>query len=57
MIDVFNLPNKEAYTKVFTVNSNGATGWESWNKPSNITYVHIFCMGSGAGGGGGLEVD
>ena len=53
MIDVFNLPGKERYTQVFTVNSSGATGWESWNKPSNISYVHILCIGSGAGGGGG----
>ena len=52
MIDTFNLPGKERYTQIFTVNSHGSTGWETWNKPSNISYIHILCIGGGGGGGG-----
>jgi hypothetical protein len=53
MIDFFNLPDTSLYNQVFTVNSSGSTGWQTWNKPNNISYVNIFCLGSGGGGGGG----
>ncbi len=27
--------------------------WYTWNKPTNCTFVHLYCVGGGAGGGGG----
>lgn len=51
-MDIFNLPDKSKFTQVFRVNSSGSTGWESWSKPKNISFVYILCIGSGGGGGG-----
>jgi len=51
-MDIFNLPDKNKFTQVFRVNSSGSTGWESWSKPKNISFIYILCIGSGGGGGG-----
>lgn len=53
MIDIFNLPDKSSYNQVYRVNSSGSTGWQSWSKPNNASFVYILCIGGGAGGGGG----
>jgi hypothetical protein len=53
MIDIFNLPDKAINKQVFWVNSSGSTGWETWSKPNNVSFVYILCIGGGAGGGGG----
>ena len=53
MIDIFNIPNKSINNQIFTVNSSGSTGWGTWSKPNNISFVYILCIGGGSGGGGG----
>ena len=52
-MDIFNLPNKSKFTQIFRTNSSGSTGWSTWSKPKNISFVNILCIGSGGGGGGG----
>lgn len=49
MNDLFNLPIKNSCT-VFTAKGSD---YQIWNKPSGTKFVHIFCLGSGAGGAGG----
>jgi len=53
MIDIFNIPDKSVNSQIFRTNSSGATGWETWSKPNNVSFVNILCIGGGAGGGGG----
>lgn len=48
MQDIFNLPSKNN-TQIFTAKSD----YQIWNKPNNINFVYIFCLGSGGGGAGG----
>ena len=33
----------------------GAATWQAWNRPKNAQMVYVLCIGSGAGGAGGLN--
>lgn len=37
-----------------TAVGTGVTGWRTWNRPKNATWIYMLCIGGGAGGGGGL---
>ena len=52
MLDIFNLPNTDNNTQVFYSNSNS---WQSWYKPRNCMFVHLYVIGSGGGGSGGTS--
>ena len=55
MLDLFHIPSNTDSTKIFY--AQGATGWQTWEKPRNAKFIQIFCLGGGAGGaGGGLNV-
>lgn len=49
-LDLFNLPNLDAYNNLFYANGNS---WQIWNKPKNCKFIYIFAIGGGGGGGGG----
>ena len=51
-MNTLNLPNKSNFTQIFYNTSSGSTGWQSWSKPKNISFVQILCIGGGGGGGG-----
>ena len=51
MLDLFHIPSNTDSTKIFY--AQGATAWQTWQKPRNAKFIQIFCLGGGAGGGGG----
>ena len=51
-MNTFNLPDKSDFTQIFYNTSSGSTGWQTWLKPKNISFINILCIGGGAGGGG-----
>ena len=53
MLDLSYFQNSTSNTQTFT----NAGYWVTWVKPRGAKYVNIFCMGSGAGGGGGFQVN
>jgi len=55
MLDLFNLSDNTCSLKRQVFNCNASTGstWQTWVKPRNTKFVHIFAIGSGGGGGGG----
>lgn len=50
MIYENHLPTNITNRQVFYA---GGSAWQTWNKPHNCRFVHIFCLGGGGGGGGG----
>ena len=54
MIDNFHIPNNDLKTQVFYTNESN-NSWQTWSKPSNAKFVHIFMLGGGGGGGGGAS--
>jgi len=50
MLDLFHVPSNTDSTKIFY--TQGATAWQTWEKPRNAKFIQIFCLGGGAGGGG-----
>jgi hypothetical protein len=54
MLDLSYFQNSgNVNTQTFT----NAGSWVTWVKPRGAKYVNVFCMGSGAGGGGGFQVN
>jgi hypothetical protein len=54
MLDLSYFQNSgNVNTQTFT----NAGSWITWVKPRGAKFVNIFCMGSGAGGGGGFQVN
>lgn len=53
MLDLFHIPSNTDSTKIFY--AQGATGWQTWEKPRNAKLIQIFCLGGGGGGGGGNQ--
>jgi len=51
MIDFFNINDNTLRNQVFY--SNGSSGWQIWNKPSNCNLINFYLIGGGAGGQGG----
>lgn len=52
MLDLSHIPNSQRDTQIFYAISSNT--WQTWNKPRNCQWVWIMCVGSGAGGAGGL---
>lgn len=53
MYEQFHLPDqREKRFWVYGVTS-GSNGWQTWHKPSGISFVMITVFGGGGGGGGG----
>jgi hypothetical protein len=48
MLDIFNIPSNTDSTKIFY--AQGATTWQTWNKPRGAKMIQIFCLGSGGSG-------
>jgi len=54
MLDLSYFQNSgNVNTQTFT----NAGYWVTWVKPKGAKFVNVFCMGSGAGGGGGFQVN
>ena len=51
MLDLFHIPSNTDSTKIFY--AQGATAWQTWQKPRNAKFIQIFCLGGGAAGGSG----
>lgn len=53
-MDILNLPNRSLYHKVFYATATGTTtSWQVWTKPTNISVIYMYVIGSGGSGGGG----
>jgi len=53
MLDLFHIPSNTDSTKIFY--AQGATAWQTWEKPRNAKFIQIFCLGAGASGGSGTR--
>ena len=53
MLDLFHIPSNTDNTKIFY--AQGATAWQTWQKPRNAKFIQIFCLGGGASGGSGVR--
>jgi hypothetical protein len=53
MLDLFHIPSNTDSTKIFY--AQGATAWQTWEKPRNAKFIQIFCLGGGASGGSGVR--
>jgi hypothetical protein len=51
MLDLFHIPSNTDSTKIFY--AQGATNWQTWEKPRNAKFIQIFCLGAGGSGGSG----
>lgn len=50
MIDLFNFTDITANHQIFYTNGSG-DAWQTWQKPKNVGWVYITCIGGGGGGG------
>jgi len=51
MIDYFNLISNDKNTQILYGVGSGV--WQTWTKPNNCKFVHMYVMGGGAGGSSG----
>ena len=52
MFDFANLANNDKNTSIFYSIGSGDL-WQTWIKPKGCSFVNLFVLGSGAGGGAG----